>query len=234
MEYRPIVIEKGNLNLPHPLAIHNDLQFLGSILDTDLLLQAYRFGFFPWYEIIGDLSAFYHPQTRYILNPCEVKTPKSMNTYFNNAKYYITIDQEFGTVIRNCSRVPRGENNSSWISSNFVKSYTTLHQLGYAHSVEVWNSVDHTLVGGLYGLSFGKIFHGESMFSLLPNASRFGLISLSRILCQKEFFMIDCQVENPYLVTFGGKEIPKAEFFDSIKLNLLQPTIVGNWGDFLT
>lgn len=220
----------GSGMLPHPCAIPFDEQYMADLLDIEQLVLSYRFGFFPWYEV-DNYAVFFHPKMRYIIEPSKIKIPKSMRVYFNKSKYYITIDQDFDTIIAHCKDVKRNQEASTWISNKFVLAYTQLYKLGFAHSVEVWDGSSHELVGGLYGVSFGKIFHGESMFSLKPNASRFGLIALSKLLTEHGFLMIDCQVKNDYLTTFGGEEIDRQTFFNHIKQNLLCDTLMGNWGD---
>ena len=127
--------------------------------------------------------------------------------------------------------VPRHNQDGTWITENFIQTYYILHRLGLAHSVEVWDR-DGMLAGGLYGVSMGKIFHGESMFSLQPNASRFALISLAKILTQKSFTYIDCQIENPYLKSFGGLSVKDKLFFEIMKKNLFEPTLLGSWANF--
>ncbi len=221
------LIETGDGYLPHPLSVSSDLVFRGPIHDIPLLIFAYKYGYFPWYEINQE-AAFFYPRKRYLIKPEEIKIPKSMNSYFNQGKFTITIDCEFKKIITHCMEIPRSNQGGTWITENFVNSYYIMHRIGIAHSVEVWDTKGQ-LAGGLYGVSMGKIFFGESMFSLQPNASRFGLISLAKILAANSFHFIDCQVENPYLSSFGGYSVNDKAFFEIIKKNLFEPTLTGSW-----
>lgn len=217
--------------MPHPLTA-DDQGFLcyAFMDDARLLLSAYRFGIFPW-DNIENIGAFYFPVSRYLIEPSKIRVPRSMRSYFNQHKFSLTLDLHFDTVIRNCARIKRSGQSSTWISQQFIDVYTTLHRLGYAHSVEVWH--EGQLVGGLYGIAVGKIFTGESMFSLHANASRFAMISLARFLEQKGFTYIDAQVYNPYVASFGGGEVARADFYKIMKANLLNDDLMGPWSDLM-
>jgi leucyl/phenylalanyl-tRNA--protein transferase len=215
--------------IPHPLSIRGDILMLGPLDDPYFLLLCYRYGVFPWYES-GDLGVFFYPSERFIIEPDKVKIAKSMRPYFNQQKYTLTIDQSFDEVIQLCKNVPRGKDNESWISDKFVSLYKKLHYMGYAHSFETRDK-EGKLVGGLYGLGVGKVFHGESMFALEKNASKFCFISMCKILEVNNFDMIDCQVENNYLRTFGGESISRKNFYHRLRKNLLNDSIVGNWNE---
>lgn len=221
------LIETGDGYLPHPLSVNSDLVFMGPLSDIPLLIFAYKYGYFPWYEI-NEEAAFFYPRKRYLIKPDEIKVPKSMNSFFNQRKFHITLDCCFSEVMTHCMEVPRSNQDGTWITDNFINSYYILHKLGIAHSVEVWDQ-EGNLAGGLYGVSMGKIFHGESMFSLQSNASRFGLIALAKILTNQSFNYIDCQVENPYLKSFGGHSVKDKIFFDIMKKNLFEPSLTGSW-----
>jgi leucyl/phenylalanyl-tRNA---protein transferase len=225
------LIETGDGYLPHPFSTSSEIVFMAPLHDIPQLIFSYRYGFFPWYEV-NDLAVFFYPHHRYVIQPSKINIPKSINSYFNQNKFKITIDTDFEQVINLCKEIPRPNQDGSWLSDNFILAYTTLHNLGIAHSVEVWDQNDN-LAGGLYGVSLGKIFHGESMFSLQPNASRFGLISLSKILEAMNFSYIDCQIENPYLQSFGGTALTKKQFFKVIRTNLLEPTRIGSWSTYI-
>ena len=217
--------------MPHPLTA-DDQGFLcyAFMDDARLLLTAYRFGIFPW-DNIENIGAFYFPVSRYLIEPSKIRVPRSMRAYFNQQKFSITFDLQFDTVIRCCAHIKRRGQYSTWISQQFIDVYTTLHRLGYAHSVEVW--YENQLVGGLYGIAVGKIFTGESMFRLHANASRFAMISLARFLDQNGFNYIDAQVYNPYVASFGGGEVARADFYKIMKANLLNPDLLGPWSDLM-
>jgi leucyl/phenylalanyl-tRNA---protein transferase len=213
--------------MPHPL-LSDEYGFLchAPMNDVETLLLCYRYGIFPW-DNFQHIGAFYFPRKRYMIVPSEIKVPKSINAYFNQNKFTITIDTHFADVMFACRHVKRKDQASSWISSQFESSYAQLHALGYAHSLEVWQG--NHLVGGLYGVAIGKVFTGESMFGLVSNAARFAMISLARYLVKHDFDYIDCQVQNQFLETFGGQEYDCHDFFNIMRNNLSQPDMLGMW-----
>lgn len=223
------IIDLSSMKIPHPLTSDDH----GFLFNTDMsrievLYNLYWYGIFPW-DSMGNIGSFYFPRKRYIIYPEKIKVPKSMRSYLNQSKYTVTFDQNFREVMMYCRHVKRNNQNGTWISDQFENSYLQLHEEGLAHSLEVWE--DDYLVGGLYGVNVGKVFTGESMFSLTPNASRFALISLAKILSSLHFSFIDCQVINPYLESFGGEEISCESFFEKMKYNYFEESIVGNWGE---
>lgn len=207
------------LYFPHPFSAEEDgLLAVGGDLSPERLLLAYRSGIFPWYNEDPILWWFTYP--RCILYPSKVKVAKSMNSYFNQQKYTTTYNSCFEHVIRNCKSIGRPDQMGTWINEDMIHSYTQLHHIGYAHSVEVWEKDE--LVGGLYGIAVGKIFYGESMFSFASNASKFGFISLVRLLEQKGFWLIDCQQETSHLLSLGAELIDKEKFWQYLKKNMLE------------
>ena len=151
-----------------------------------------------------------------------------MRSYFNQPKFTLSFDREFEAVMRQCATARK----QTWISPEMVQAYCRLHEMGYAHSVEVWQ--EGILVGGLYGLSIGKIFFGESMFAKAPNASKFGFISLVRQLEARGFRLIDCQQETPHLASMGARPIARKVFLEYLRENDAEDTIRGNWGAWLS
>lgn len=215
------------VNFPHPsLAEPDGLLAVGGDLRPERLLLAYQNGIFPWYEGHSGF-AWYSPDPRCILELSELKVQRSMKSIFNQGKFRFTLDTRFSEVMRHCADVWRPGQIGTWISDSFLKAYLRMHEYGFAHSVEVWQ--EDRLVGGLYGLSFGKIFCGESMFALVPNASKAALIALIRALEKRDFWMVDCQVETPHLKNMGARNIPRSEFLEVLKLNLHEKTSVGRW-----
>lgn len=213
--------------MPHPLSKrYNDQLCYASMVDWEILLLCYRFGIFPWHNI-KDLGAFFFPKHRYVIKPDQIKIAKSIRPYLNQNKFKITFDNCFNEVLLQCKSGGIRKDKHTWITNPFVYVYKELHRHGYAHSVEVWKNDE--LVGGLYGVAVGKVFTGESMFSLEPNASRVALISLSKFLVEKDFELIDCQVYNHYLESFGGEEISDIDFFNIMKKNLLNNDYKGSW-----
>ncbi|HMS97576.1 MAG TPA: leucyl/phenylalanyl-tRNA--protein transferase [Saprospiraceae bacterium] len=224
---RVILYNNQDGTMPHPyLADEHGLLCYAMMDDPTTLLHCYRFGIFPW-DNVDKIGAFYFPSKRYVIEPRHIKIPKSIRSYFNNHRFTITFDTQFEMVIRQCASAKRKDQASTWISEQFIKVYTQMFQQGHAHSVEVWQG--DKLVGGLYGIAVGRVFTGESMFSHESNASRFAMISLAKFLEKHNFSLIDCQVYNPYLTSFGGQEIPAQVFFEHMKHNFLEPDLIGPW-----
>jgi len=212
---------------PHPLLADEDgLLAFGASLDVNRILLAYNFGIFPWNGPNEPLLWWYtHP--RFVLFPEKIKIHKSMRPYLNGQKFEYTFDRNFREVINNCKVKRRPNQDATWITSPLEKVFVELHELGWAHSVEVWK--DGELVGGLYGLAIGKIFFGESMFSNESNASKFAFIKLSEYLVNKGFWLIDCQQETDHLGTLGAELIDKDAFLKYLKMNILQASELGFW-----
>lgn len=150
-----------------------------------------------------------------------------MRNVLNRGTYHVSFDKAFGEVIEACANVTRTE-EGTWIGEDMIEAYTELHQLGMAHSVEVWENEE--LVGGLYGISLGSAFFGESMFSLRSNASKIALISLVRH-SELSFDLIDCQIYNEHLATLGAEEIPRSAFLEILSTSLTKPTKKGSWSE---
>lgn len=206
---------------PHPLQVDKSgILCIGGDLDPDTLILAYNYGIYPWYNA-EDPIIWWSPKPRFVIFPDQVKVAKSMHSYFNQQKYTVTYNQNFDEVIRQCRNIYRKNQKTTWISDEITEAYTLLYELGYITSVEVWNR-DGALAGGLYGVHIGKVFYGESMFSLESNASKFGFITLCRKLHQEGYDVIDCQQPNPYLESLGGQFISGKSFFDILKRNRLK------------
>ena len=208
------------LYFPHPLEADEDgLLAVGGDLNSARLILAYTFGIFPWYNESESPILWWFTHPRCVLYPTHLKVAKSMNSYFNQQKYRVSYNTHFSDVMMKCSGTQRKGQDGTWINPDMISAYTDLHFRGYAHSVEVWE--ENELVGGLYGIALGKIFCGESMFSERPNASKFGFISLVKILIEKEFTLIDCQQETSHLMSLGAETISKEIFWSLIKKNML-------------
>lgn len=207
------------LRFPHPeVANPSGMLAVGGDVHADRLLLAYHYGIFPWYNPREPI-VWWCPDPRFVIFPEKVKIAKSMRPYFNQEKFQVTYNQHFREVIRFCQLVPRHGQEGTWIDEKIVEGYTGLFERGYAMSVEVWDGKD--LAGGLYGVVIGKVFFGESMFSLRPNASKFGFITLCRKLVSEGFFVVDCQQPNPYLESLGGEFIPGSQFHAILRKNRL-------------
>ncbi|NJL75659.1 MAG: leucyl/phenylalanyl-tRNA--protein transferase [Saprospiraceae bacterium] len=222
----------NTLTFPHPeLANQDGILAMGGDLSPRRLLLAYQIGIFPWFNP-DDPIIWWSPDPRFVLFPEELKVAKSMRTYFNNPRFRLTLDQHFETIMRCCQNVYRkGQGGGTWITEDMVNGYCQLHKMGYAHSIEVWQ--DNQLVGGLYGIALGKCFFGESMFSKVPNASKFGFISLVRKLQKLGYQLIDCQQPTQYLSSLGARAIPRKEFLAILEKNRQFPTDISNWSDLL-
>ncbi len=202
-----------------PPATHADIDGLlaiGGDLSVDRLLEAYNNGIFPWYSIDQPILWF-SPNPRMVLFPEELKISKSMHQLIRKNEFKVTFNKDFEGVIHNCASIKRSDQEGTWITSEMQKAYAKLHQLGYVISVEVWKN--QALVGGLYGvwLEDKKIFCGESMFSKVSNASKYGFIKLVEWLVSKNVRLIDCQVYTDHLASLGAREIPREEFLKFLK-----------------
>lgn len=203
---------------------------IGGDLSIERLLLAYSEGIFPWYSK-GEPVLWWSPNPRMVLLPEELKVSKSMRPYFNQPKWEVTFDLAFEKVINHCSKAPRKNQSGTWIVPTMKKAYIGLHEAGYAHSVEVWSG--EKLIGGLYGVSLGAAFFGESMFSLEKNASKFAFIRLVNLLHKRRFQLIDCQVYTAHLESLGAREISREDFLNYLSQCLKQPTLKGNWQNLL-
>lgn len=217
-----------NLNFPPAeLANEDGILAIGGDLSVDRLLVAYNNGLFPWYNP-EDPILWWCPDPRFVLFPEELKIAKSMRSYFNQRKFEVSFDRDFEQVIRSCKNQKRkGQGGGTWISEEMIQAYWNLHEAGYAHSVEVWNA--GKLVGGLYGVSLGKIFFGESMFSKESNASKVGFITLVKYLAAKGIELIDCQQETNHLKSLGARSISRASFLKIVNKNQSNSTNTASW-----
>jgi leucyl/phenylalanyl-tRNA---protein transferase len=193
-----------------------DVVAVGGDLSPERLLLAYSLGIFPWFSE-NEPILWWSPDPRMVLFPDELKVSKSMRPYFNQNKFQVTYNTDFQRVMRSCMLNQRKGQDGTWINDDMIMSYTVLHEQGYALSVEVWQEGD--LVGGLYGISIGRIFFGESMFTIVPNASKFGFITLVKKLKELDFLMIDCQQETRHLTSMGGRPISRNMFYEILRKN---------------
>lgn len=217
---------------PHPeLANQDGILAVGGDLSEERLLLAYQSGLFPWFNP-EDPIIWWSPDPRFVLYPKNLKVSKSMRPYFNQRKFRVTFDRDFTAVIKACQQQRRrGQGGGTWITDEMLDAYIKLHRLGYAHSVEVWE--DSEMVGGLYGISIGKVFFGESMFTRVSNASKVGFITLVTELEKRGFWLIDCQQETNHLASLGAETISRKEFLALLEKNKEERTLKGNWSGFL-
>lgn len=198
---------------------------VGGDLSPQRLLAAYHQGIFPWFNP-GEPILWWCPDPRTVIFPDELHISRSLRKCLRRNIYQVTVDRQFEAVIRACA-APRAYASGTWISSAMIRAYTQLHQLGYAHSIEVWQGDE--LVGGLYGMALGRVFFGESMFSRADNASKVGFAHLVEQLKRWDFELIDCQVANDHLFSLGAVEIPRTDF-QRLLIDLTQrPPVIGPW-----
>ena len=220
----PIIHLNSELFFPEPDQFADDgLVAIGGDLRPERLLLAYQRGIFPWCSP-EDPLLWWSPDPRAILRLDRFKTSKSLRSVLNRKAFDIRVDTEFDAVIRACG--DRGM-EGTWISEDFIEGYCNLHALGFAHSIEAWQGGQ--LVGGLYGVSIGGLFFGESMFSRVSNASKVALAHLVQSLKELGFEGVDCQLMNDHLASLGAEHISRAEFQDLITRALKRETIRGPW-----
>jgi leucyl/phenylalanyl-tRNA--protein transferase len=188
--------------------LDDGLLAMGGNLSSERILLAYKKGIFPWYD--GDIPLWWCPNPRFILLPEEIVISKSMKTLLKRNTFEFTINQHFSGVINACKSVERKGQDGTWIKPEVVETYSALHKQGFAHSAEVWEN--GTLVGGLYGIKMGKVFFGESMFSLKSNASKYAFIKYVEVLKSEGIQLIDCQVYTEHLESLGAKMILREQF----------------------
>ena len=200
-------------NAPFPpvdmaLKVPNGLLAAGGNLQPERLLDAYRQGIFPWFSE-GDPILWWSPDPRMVLFPAEFRISHSLAKTLRRGNYEVRTDTAFEQVMRGCAR-PREGQEGTWIQEEIIAAYVRLHHMGLAHSVETW--MDGRLVGGLYGVSLGRMYYGESMFSTQTDASKIALAHLTAQLRRWNFGMIDCQMNTAHLASLGAREIPRRQF----------------------
>jgi leucyl/phenylalanyl-tRNA---protein transferase len=197
-----------NIEFPNVNKANEDgLLAIGGDLSTERLIYAYKNGIFPWFEEVETIL-WWAPDPRFVLFPEKLKISKSMKQVLRNCSYTVTINNAFDEVIKQCSKIKRDGQSTTWITKSMIDAYCKLHKLGYATSVEVWK--DENLVGGFYGIDLGnKVFCGESMFAKESNASKIGLITFIK---NTNYKLIDCQVYTKHMESLGAEELPRKEF----------------------
>lgn len=197
---------------------------VGGDLSVARLLAAYRRGIFPWFDD-DRLPMWFSPSLRAVLELDELHISRSLRRRLARGDYEVRIDSDFAAVVAGCAAPRSG--GGTWITPGMQRAYRELHRAGFAHSFETW--VDGRLVGGLYGVSIGAAFFGESMFARMSDASKIAFVHLCRQLAAWDFELLDCQVLNPHMASLGAKEIPRAEFLARLERALTAPTRRGCW-----
>lgn len=215
---------------PDPsLADEDGLLAAGGDLSVNALLAAYSHGIFPWFDENSPIL-WWCPDPRMVLFPEKYKVSDSLYQKIRNRKYHLRIDESFEKVIHQCAVVRRKGQHATWITVEMQDAYIALHQEGYAHSFEIY--YEDQLAGGLYGVSLGKTFFGESMFFLKTDASKIALYYLVMLLKHLNFDMIDAQQSTNHLKSMGAEDIPRAKFLEILSSSLKYPAIKGSWSEF--
>jgi leucyl/phenylalanyl-tRNA--protein transferase len=202
MYYLTDKIEFPEVSRAHP----DGLLAIGGDLSTNRLIAAYERGIFPWFGE-GDPILWWSPDPRFVLFPDKLNVSKSMRQVLRKSTFEITTNKDFEAVINHCAKIKRGGQTGTWISHAMINAYIDLHGLGVAKSIEVWDK--GRLVGGFYGIDLGSIFFGESMFSMVDNASKAGFISFVQ---HNDYRLIDCQVYTRHMESLGAEYLPRAMF----------------------
>ncbi len=212
---------------PDPARAEPDgLLAVGGDLSPERLLAAYAAGIFPWFGPDSPIL-WWSPDPRLVLEPARLHVARSLRRSIRQGRYRVTADEAFERVIDRCAARPRPGQDGTWITDGMLRAYVRLHQLGFAHSFEAWEGTE--LAGGLYGVSLGAAFFGESMFADRPDASKVAFVRGVEWLASRNVNLIDCQVRTEHLVRFGAHEIPRRTFLHRLEAALRRPTLRGRW-----
>lgn len=203
----------------------------GGDLSFERVLLAYESGIFPW-PVAGYPLLWFSPDPRWVIEPTKAHLPRSLRKEMRRGTYIVTVDQDFAGVIQGCATVPRPGQESTWITEEMVAVYTALHRAGLAHSVEAWK--EGALVGGLYGVSLGGAFFGESMFARAPDASKVAFATLLGHLVAWQFDFVDCQTKTAHLQRFGAVAWRRSLFLTALAKTRERPSRAGPWRFELT
>jgi leucyl/phenylalanyl-tRNA---protein transferase len=211
---------------PPELAGPEGLLAVGGDLSPERLLLAYKTGIFPWYAD-DDPILWWSPDPRLVLYLDELKISRSLARTLRRGKFQVTFDTDFRGVIDACARI-RGKNrDGTWITDEMLEAYIQLHEMGYAHCVETRH--ENKLVGGLYGISLGRAFFGESMFSAMSDASKVAMVHLRDFLQTKQFDFIDCQLPTDHLMRLGARKVDRDQFMRQLKQSMKYTSLKGPW-----
>jgi leucyl/phenylalanyl-tRNA---protein transferase len=211
---------------PVHLATQEGLLAVGGDLSPERLLLAYQSGIFPWYSD-DEPILWWSPDPRLVLYPEELKISRTLRKTIRSGRFRVTMDPSFPQVIQSCGSIRVKNGQGTWITAEMEKAYIRLHRMGYAHSVEIWHRND--LVGGLYGISLGRCFFGESMFSTMNDTSKFALVTLTNFIKKNNFDFIDCQMPTDHLIRLGAREISRDDYLSELYRSLQHPALKGSW-----
>ena len=223
----PVAILGSEIGFPDPSQADSEgLLAIGGDLSAERLLAAYRKGVFPWYSQ-GQPILWFSPDPRMLLFPGRFKCSKSLERVMGSGRYRIRVDTNFEAVIKHCAATPRPGQDGTWITDEMIEAYIGLHHLGIAHSFESYE--DDRLVGGLYGLSLGAAFFGESMFHHSPDASKVAFASLVSFAKRNSFQFIDAQTPSGHLKRLGAESVGRGDFLKRLEKALRADSLVGSW-----
>lgn len=217
---KPVWLSPDTIVFPpveNALTDPDGLLAVGGDLSPERIIQAYKNGIFPWFDEQQPIL-WWSPNPRAVLFPENIVISKSLKKRIKRKQFLVTCDQDFTGVTQQCASIPRLGQAGTWITVEMLEAYRHLFELGVAHSIEVWEN--EKLVGGLYGLSIGHVFFGESMFSSTTDASKVALVYLAKQLQQWKFSVIDCQVASPHLTSMGAEELDRRDFVALLERNL--------------
>jgi len=197
----------------------------GGDLNPERLVSAYAHGVFPWYE--SGPILWFSPDPRMVLLPAELRVNRSLRKNLARRRFEVRMDSAFEDVIRSCAEVPRPDQSGTWVTPDMIEAYCRLHELGLAHSVESWR--EGQLVGGVYGVSLGAAFFGESMFARQSDASKVAFVHLVHQIERWGFHFLDCQVYTEHTARLGAKPWPRTRFLQELSTALEAPTRRGRW-----
>ena len=221
-----VFLPEAEVQFPDPNDIEGDIVAVGGDLSPEMLLSAYRQGIFPWYSD-EDPILWWSLDPRFVIFPTRLHISTSLKKAIRKKEYRLTLDEAFDGVIDGCRNSSRPGQDGTWITDEMSEAYIRLHTLGYAHSVEAWSGDD--LCAGVYGVSLGGCFYGESMFARHTNASKIAFAALGGVLVDSGFGLIDCQQHTRHLASFGAVDMPRRNFLIALERELKKPTIKGNW-----
>ncbi len=227
--HRPVLLRPNDVAFPpaeRALTEPNGLLAIGGDLSPSRLLAAYAQGIFPWFNDDASPLLWWSPDPRAVIAPNDVSVSRSLRRRLMRDEYHVTLDNSFDDVVLGCAGPRRGDART-WITPAIREAYRELHRLGFAHSAETWRGDE--LVGGLYGISIGRMFFGESMFAHASDASKVAFVRLAMQLGQWQFELIDCQIMNPHLRSLGAIDMPRREFLARLRDNPPQTTRRGPW-----
>lgn len=227
----PVLDEFQRIDFPGPNESNEDgIIASGGNLSPGMLLSAYSQGVFPWYNE-DEPILWWNPNPRCVLFPEKLHVSMRMERKLRNGHFVVRSDSNFNEVIKNCAGIKRRHEDGTWINTDIIKSYGKLHELGWAHSIEAFipSESGMVLAGGLYGVSLGRCFFGESMFSSVTDASKTAFINMVRALAALGIEMIDCQISTPHLLSLGAEDIPRTEYMRMLDSLLQFPDLKGKW-----